>query len=162
MPHDFSGFWGPIVSACTVGVTEFWRGYNTIVRNCFYPATHLCFWFCHCATWTLFSLCTYEKGCWPCFPFQSLLPKRHKQTSNNVSIKICMCSCYWDVIIFIIILFSMKEIQMFKVNFLLAVCFRPSTPSPELLRVTVTSSETDEKNATFKVVTKVSWICKSY
>ncbi|XP_015776992.1 PREDICTED: uncharacterized protein LOC107355000 [Acropora digitifera] len=30
----------------------------------------------------------------------------------------------------------------------------PSTPSPELLRVTVTSSETDEKNATFKVVTK--------
>lgn len=49
----------------------------------------------------------------------------------------------------------MKE--MFKVKiFLLAVCFRPASPSPELLRVTVTSSETDEKNATFKVVTKVS------
>ncbi|XP_067021615.1 uncharacterized protein [Acropora muricata] len=32
----------------------------------------------------------------------------------------------------------------------------PSTPSPELLRVTVTSSETDEKNATFKVVTKTT------
>ena len=31
----------------------------------------------------------------------------------------------------------------------------PTTPGSELLRVTVTSSETDEKNATFKVVTKV-------
>lgn len=32
----------------------------------------------------------------------------------------------------------------------------PTTPSPELLRVTVTCSETDEKNATFKVVTKTT------
>ena len=33
--------------------------------------------------------------------------------------------------------------------------FSPTTPGTELLRVTVTCSETDEKNATFKVVTKV-------
>lgn len=32
----------------------------------------------------------------------------------------------------------------------------PTTPSSELLRVTVTCSETDEKNATFKVVTKTT------
>ena len=33
--------------------------------------------------------------------------------------------------------------------------FSPTTPGTDLLRVTVTCSETDEKNATFKVVTKV-------
>ena len=39
--------------------------------------------------------------------------------------------------------------------FLVIVLSSPTTPSSDLLRVTVTSSETDEQNATFKVVTKV-------
>ena len=47
--------------------------------------------------------------------------------------------------------------ELVQINFHVSCCccFSPTTPSAELLRVTVTSSETDEKNATFKVVTKV-------
>lgn len=65
------------------------------------------------------------------------------------------------MLLFLLLSFLYERDSNVQINFFLfVVCFRPSTPSTELLRVTVTCSETDEKNATFKVVTKVSRICK--
>ena len=48
-----------------------------------------------------------------------------------------------------------KNFCLIPILNVVVVSCSPTTPNSEMLRVTVTSSETDEKNATFKVVTKV-------
>ena len=112
--------------------------------------------YCNLIHLTSFFLSTIKQSRQPGITFQSVFTKGCKQTTRNVSTKKVITYWYFHILlIHLNTAWKCKDFCLIPIVSVIVVSYSPTTPNSEMLRVTVTSSETDEKNATFKVVTKV-------